>query len=90
MSEPFDLPGVRAELTRFINDELLGADDAGCTETDDLLMSGLVDSISIMRLIAHIEDSFAIAVPPEDVTIERFETVVAIGDYLQERAGARG
>ena len=35
-----------------------------------------------MRLIAFIEETFGIQVPPEDVTIERFRSVSTIAEYL--------
>ena len=50
---------------------------------DDLLGSGLVDSIGMMQLIAFIEEEFNCKIPPEDMIIENFMTVEAIGRYLK-------
>jgi acyl carrier protein len=52
---------------------------------DDLLGSGLVDSIGMMQLIAYIEEEFQTKVPPEDMTIENFMSVEAIGEYLKTK-----
>ena len=71
-------------ITRFIVDELLSGMEVG--EQDDLLLSGLVDSIGVMRLVAFIEVQTALPVPPEDVTIEHFANIEAINRYLEARS----
>ncbi len=78
-------------IISFVSRELLseqGAPSIG--GGDDLLGSGLVDSIGVTRLIAHIEQSYGVAVPPGDVTIENFMTVDAITSYLGTRGVTHG
>lgn len=58
---------------------------ANLSDDDDLLTSGLVDSLGMMSLVAFIEERFGIAVPPEDVTLETFSTIEAIATYLESR-----
>lgn len=74
---------IETKLTSFVNDELLmrSADDAIGVD-EDLLMSGLLDSIAVMRLVGYIEDGLNVAVPPEDVTLENFSSVAAISQFL--------
>ena len=78
---------MRTRIRRFVQDEILSGRAAEDLHDDeDLLMSGLVDSLGMMRLVAFIGDELGISVPPEDVTIEDFSTIAAITNYL----GARG
>ena len=56
------------------------------TKEDNLLESGLVDSIGIMKLIGFIEEQFGMVIPPEDMIIENFISVQAIQTYLQSKA----
>ena len=73
-------------IARFVTEErLLGQEDLDLKSDDNLLTSGLVDSLSIMRLVAFIEEEFATEVPPEDITIENFLTIQHILDYLETR-----
>lgn len=51
---------------------------------DDLLGSGLIDSLGMMRLIQFIESEFNIAIPPEDMTIENFMTIEHICNYIKK------
>lgn len=73
-------------LTQFITVELLNDRDQPTLDGDDnLLTSGLIDSLAIIRLINFIEDEFDVDVMPEDVTIENFQTVNVIAAYLQQQ-----
>lgn len=73
-------------LTQFITVELLSDRGLMTLNGDDsLLTSGLIDSLAIMRLVNFIEDEFDVEVMPEDVTIENFQTVNVIANYVQQR-----
>lgn len=73
-------------LIDFIKKKLLvGQEDLALTAEDDLLESGLIDSLGAMRLIAFMEESFDIQVPPEDMVIENFESVKAMSNYIQTK-----
>jgi acyl carrier protein len=51
----------------------------------DLLGSGVLDSLGAFTLVFHIEETFGIEVPPQDVTIEDFSTVATIAAYIARR-----
>lgn len=71
-------------LIGYIRKQLLGGnEDIELSPEDDLLGSGLVDSLGMIQLLGFIEEHFDIKVPPEDMTIENFMTVEAIGHYLE-------
>ena len=72
-------------LTEYIQQHLLrGRSPVDLKEEDDLLSSGLVDSMGMMKLIGFIEESFEVRVPPQDMIIENFMSVSAIEKYLQQ------
>ncbi|MGD8444947.1 MAG: acyl carrier protein, partial [Desulfobacterales bacterium] len=74
---------AQAKLKQYMTKELLAdQDDIDIQEDDNLLLSGLIDSLGIMRLITFIEQEFQVKVQPEDVTIENFSTINIIADYL--------
>ncbi len=75
---------MQERIKTFIENELLvGMDDVQVGYDDDLLLSGLVNSLGVMRLVAFIQEDFGVAVPVEDVTIEHFMTINALVGYLQ-------
>ena len=75
---------IREELCVYIGEELL-EDDEPIEADDNLLADGMVDSMGMLRLVAHIDEVWNIRVPPEDFTIENFKTIAAIEAYLNSR-----
>ncbi len=68
----------------YIKQQLLsGQVDIDLSPEEDLLGSGLIDSLGMIQLLAFIEEKFEVKVPPQDMTIENFMTVEAIGNYLE-------
>lgn len=55
--------------------------------SDDLLTTGILDSMAVMRLINFIEDTIDIKIPPEDLLIENFISIEAMQDYIEGRNG---
>ena len=55
------------------------------TDGEELLLSGLLDSLSVMSLVSFVEKNYDLQVPFEDVVIEHFESISAIGSYLNRR-----
>jgi acyl carrier protein len=79
---------VKERLAHYIANDLLNQGQLVIADDDDLLGSGLLDSLSVMSLVHFIEQELHIAVPAEDVTIENFVSLASIDRYLAER-GAR-
>ena len=77
---------IEETLKQYISEQILSdraAIDLGAD--DNLLTSGLIDSLGVMRLVSFIEDRFGVDVPPEDVTIENFQSISILSTYLTDR-----
>ncbi|MEM1318965.1 MAG: acyl carrier protein [Bacteroidota bacterium] len=73
-------------IISYIQEQLQGGNgDETIAPEDDLLGSGIVDSMGMMKLIGFIETEFKLAVPPQDMTIENFMTVAAIAKYVEQK-----
>jgi acyl carrier protein len=53
----------------------------------ELIGSGILDSLSILKLAQFLEEKFGVTVIPDDVVNENFETVGAICRFLKEKKG---
>jgi acyl carrier protein len=73
-------------LKSFIETDLLGGQAAQVGYDDDLLLSGLVNSLGVMRLVAFAQERFGVTIPAEDVIIEHFQTIDALAGYLRARS----
>ena len=79
---------MKDTIIAFIANELVSGEDITLQSGDDLLGSGLIDSMGIMRLIAFLEKTYSLKIPPEDMVIEHFMTVDTITTYLSTRSAA--
>jgi len=77
---------MKAAIKNYVVEELLSGRDIG--DKDDLLLSGLVDSLGVMRLVSYLEQQYSLKIPPQDVTIENFVNIETISLYLAGRVGA--
>ena len=73
------------KLRQMVKEEMIVDPNEVLNDDDDLLLSGRIDSLGIVRLIALIEEEFKVDIPPEDVVIENFATLNAIASYLEHR-----
>ena len=74
----------QAIIIKYIQDNLLtGKGEIELSPEDDLLGSGLLDSMGEMRLVGFVEETFNIKIPPEDIVIENFMDVKAITNYVE-------
>ena len=78
MSEP------QQKILEYISGQLLDGTVAVTPETD-LLRTGLIDSLAIMRLVGFIENEFRMSVPAQDFTLENFSTINAMLTYIETR-----
>lgn len=58
--------------------------NCGFSDEDSLLESGVLDSMAMVDLIAHLEDKYGVDVTEDDMTPENFDTVDAIAAYVRE------
>lgn len=74
---------MKTEIKNFIAERLLSGKIV--TEDENLLLSGLIDSLGVMQLVRFLEETYQIKIPAEDVTITHFITIDAITLYVQQR-----
>ncbi len=78
-------------ITRFLTEELLpvsGVRDIPSAD-ENLLDSGILDSLGIMKLLGYLEATFSIRIREEDLLPENFESINAITLLLQGYEGHR-
>ncbi len=72
------------DIKGFIETDLLSGRPIDSRE--NLLLSGLVDSLGIMRLVSYIEAHYGFKIPAGDVKLANFKTLEAIVDYVAARS----
>ena len=55
------------------------------TAKDNLLLSGLIDSLGVMQLVAHLQEDNGVKIEPREITLKNFKTVNAILSFLETK-----
>ena len=75
---------MQSTIINYIINEIHDGDpDLEIGPEDDLLGSGLLGSMEMMRLVQYLEETYAFRVAPEDMAIENFMTVEAMSAYVE-------
>jgi len=74
------------DIRRCILTDILNDPERDLTPEQDLLLSGMLDSMSVLRLVAWLESECQITIPAQDVIIEHFGSINQIKRYLDTRA----
>jgi 2-hydroxymuconate-semialdehyde hydrolase len=75
---------MKEELIGYIKKEFVEDPDEEIDENTPLMSSGLIDSLSIVSLVAFIDKKYGIKIPDEKGTVENFETVTKIIDIINQ------
>ena len=75
-------------LEKFIVTEIAAERDKKSLEPDeDLLGSGIIDSMAVMKLVMFLEETFGIEVEDEDIVPENFQNLNSIVEYVEQKMG---
>lgn len=81
---------MESYINNYISRELVGKPELLPLQNDtSLLESGILDSLSILKLVLFLEDQFSVVVDTEDLIPKNFETVEAICTYLRVQQQAQ-
>jgi acyl carrier protein len=82
---------IEGDVRRFITENFpLSAGGAELGAGDSLLEAGVIDSVGVLELIEHLESTYEIGIPDEDVLPENLDSIGAIAGYVTTRLGAGG
>ncbi|MFK7730273.1 MAG: phosphopantetheine-binding protein [Pseudomonadales bacterium] len=52
------------------------------SDEEELLLSGLLDSMAVISITSELEKRFQLEIQAMDITIENFESIVAMANFL--------
>ena len=72
-------------ISAYITRELVSKPELGLKNDTPLFESGILNSLSLVKLVLFLEQQFGIVVPPEELLPKNFMTIDAICTYLQSK-----
>lgn len=80
---------MKQDIREFICKELLLDDSVIIEDDENLLVTGILDSLALMRLVTHLEDVCDFEIPPQDITLENFASLSTMNRYITDRLGTQ-
>lgn len=80
---------VAGRIREFIKEEILFEDASATLADDTQLLSGVMDSLSLMQLVAFLEDEFDVEIDDSDMTADHFRTVSDIEQLVNQKVGQK-
>ena len=82
--------GISASIRAWLLETFMkGSRPEALTDATRLLGGDLLDSIGMLELTVHLEETYGIAIAAEEVTPGDFGTVEALARFVQRKIGAR-
>lgn len=77
---------VKSVVKHYLLETFLpGEDPAALTDTTQLVSTGILDSLSTMRLVTFLEERFGIRVAAHEATVDYLNTVDSIVELVQSK-----
>ena len=75
---------VKQRIREFVWETLAPGKAASGAASDELSLveSGIIDSLSIFRLVSFLEENFGVSIGDDEITLDKFRTINAIGDLV--------
>jgi len=74
---------IRSAVRVFLKDK--APKGVGFTDSDNLLMKGVIDSLRMLDMINFLESQYRLKVDEDELMPENFESVSAITRFVEER-----
>ena len=76
-------------ILAFVRERFALARKRNVARTDDLLDSGIVDSMGILDLVTHLEQTYRVAISDEELMPENFRNVECIAQFVKSKSAVR-
>lgn len=76
---------IDQEIIEILRVEILQDEELEISKDADLLTTGTLNSMALIRLVAAIESKYSIKIPPTDLVIENFLNIHSIETYVKKR-----
>jgi acyl carrier protein len=81
---------VREQVREFV---LENARSKGINEVSDdqsLMVSGIIDSLGIFRLVSFLEDTFRVRISDDEIVPENFQSIDEIEKFVSHKRARKG
>lgn len=82
---------LREEIRRHILESYLpGEDPSQLQDDDNLIESGVLDSMSIARFVGHLQSTYGVRISPSEIVYENLGSVNGVTRFMEKKRGEAG
>jgi acyl carrier protein len=78
-----------ANIRKFVVQNFPLARRRTLTDNDNLLESGVIDSLGVLELVTFLQQEFALKVEDDELTPENFQDIHSIAQFVEQRREAQ-
>ncbi len=79
---------IEQKIEEFILTEIMvNARGKSLDHDESLLDSGILDSLALLRLISFIEEAFGVAIDPDEIVPDNFQTINTAARLVESKLG---
>jgi acyl carrier protein len=78
---------IRTTIRNFILTQFPAARERAISDHDRLLELGIVDSLGVLDIVAHLEAEFEIRIADDELEVADFESIEALADFVHRKLG---
>jgi acyl carrier protein len=76
---------IKIKVKEFIRENFLINDDMALDDSQSLLESGVLDSTSVLELLAFLEETFDITIDDEEIVPENLDSIQNIVQFVESK-----
>lgn len=77
---------LKESIRNYIKTELVNSQDhSDLSDSDQLIESGIIDSLGIMKLIGFLEDNLSVQIDDMELVPENFSSIEAITSLVEKK-----
>ncbi len=76
------------KIRKFIVQNLYYSEEGFIADNASFLETGVIDSMGVMELVAFVQSEFGIEVAQEEVTVENFDSIRKLADFVRRKVSS--
>jgi acyl carrier protein len=72
-------------IRKFLMQKFPLAKRRNITDQDNLLESGIIDSLGVLEIVTFLQEEFSLAVEDDELTPENFQSIHSIAQFVEQR-----
>jgi acyl carrier protein len=79
------LEQIKSEIRGFLYQHFPAAREKAVGDSDPLLELGIIDSLGVLDVVAHLESAFEITIADDELEVDDFASIQALAAFVQRK-----